>query len=82
MITITLKIQDQNPEDGPKTTEIDCSVTHDQPTNSEAVISNIINTAARVAFEDHLRANPGGGHIVQRAKKGGPNERGIRPKGL
>jgi hypothetical protein len=45
------------------------SVTHEEPSNSEAQISNIINTAARLAFEDHLKANPGGGQIIQRARK-------------
>ena len=66
MITITLTIKDTT--DG--TTEIDCKVVADENvSNSESQISNIINNAARLAFEDHLKANPGGGQIIQRAKK-------------
>lgn len=78
MITITLTIKDTT--EG--TTEIDCTVVPLEPTNSEAGVANVINTAARVAFEDHLKANPGGGQIIQRLRKGGPNERGIKPSGL
>ena len=65
MITITLTIKDTT--EG--TTEIDCTVVPLEPTNSEAGVANVINTAARVAFEDYLKANPGGGQIIQRAKK-------------
>lgn len=81
MITITLTVKDNNETD-PRTTEIDCSVKPEEPSLTEAQVSNIINNAARMAFEDYLKGNPGGGHIIQRARKGGPDERGIKPKGF
>lgn len=79
MVTITLTIKDNSEN---STTEIDCQVTSSEPTNSEALVSNIINQAARVAFEDYLRSNPKGGTIVQRAAKQSNGKRIIKPPGL